>query len=103
MIPVWYYVLNSNMKGDEMTEYVCSDELQDDEYVDPFDTDNHCFKCGEKKDTVEEQYSFGVYAGRMCRECAINGYRDHCGLLDGEQGDYRILEAEGEVYWEDDY
>jgi len=84
-------------------EFMCADELCDDEYTDPFGADNHCFKCGKNKDTVEEQYSFGVYAGRMCRECAIKGYRDHCGLLDGEQGNPRELEEMGEVYWEEDY
>ena len=86
-----------------MTEYGCADELQDDEYVDPFDTDNHCFKCDEKKDTVEEPYSFGVYAGRMCRECAINGYRDHCGLLDGHQGNPADLDEYPDHYYEEEY
>jgi hypothetical protein len=71
------------------------------EYVPDFTS--VCRKCGEEKDTVEEQYSYGVYAGKMCRECAINGYRDHCGLLDDEQGDPRELEEMGEVYWEEDY
>jgi len=64
----------------------------------------HCFRCGEEKDSVEGQYSYGVYAGKMCRECAISGYRDACGLLDGEQGSPSELEEMGETYWaEDDY
>jgi len=46
-----------------------------------------CPRCNQRKSTIDEQYSFGVYAGVMCRECAIRGYRDACGLLDGQQGD----------------
>lgn len=45
-----------------------------------------CSRCGEELDDVEERYSFGVYAGRLCRRCAIDGYVDHCGLIDGGQG-----------------
>ena len=65
------------------------------------DFNDHCFKCGEDKDTVEEQYSYGVYAGKMCRECAISGFRDNCGLLDGEQGSPSELMEMGETYWEE--
>lgn len=53
---------------------------------------NSCTSCGEEKDDVERRYSFGVYAGRMCESCAINGYRDACGLLDGQQGDPNDLD-----------
>lgn len=55
-----------------------------------------CTRCGSKKD-VEDRHSFGIPAGRLCRECAVNGYKDSCGLLDGEQGDPRELEEMGEV------
>jgi len=87
----------------EVAGFMMGLEGVEEDCIDSCDYSNHCFKCGEDKDTVEEQYSYGVYAGRMCRECAIDGFRDHCGLLDGEQGDYRELEEMGEVYWEEDY
>jgi hypothetical protein len=42
-----------------------------------------CSKCGETEG-VEKRWSFGYYAGRLCRECCFS-YRDHCGL-DQEMG-----------------
>ena len=30
------------------------------------------------------RYSFGAYAGFLCEKCAIDGYRDHCGLEPSE-------------------
>ena len=30
--------------------------------------------------TVEIRHSAQVYAGRFCEDCAIRGYRDHCGV-----------------------
>ena len=45
-----------------------------------------CPKCSSAQDSVDEQYSFGVYAGIMCTACAIRGFRDGCGHLDGRQG-----------------
>ena len=50
-----------------------------------------CPKCEKPKTDIEEQFSFGVYAGVMCRACAIAGFRDACGHLDG-QGDPRDLD-----------
>ena len=41
--------------------------------------------CKRAKPDVDEQYSFGVYAGVMCGDCARTKYRDGCGL-DGPQG-----------------
>ena len=38
-----------------------------------------CHVCKQLKPDVEKQYSYGVYAGTMCKDCAINGFRDHCG------------------------
>jgi hypothetical protein len=38
-----------------------------------------CRKCGEVKATVDRRYSFGIFAGRMCNECAMT-YKDHCGI-----------------------
>jgi hypothetical protein len=35
---------------------------------------------------IEEQYSYGVYAGVMCRDCAMR-YRDQCGHGPTGQGD----------------
>jgi hypothetical protein len=43
-----------------------------------------CTKCGEESRDVEERWSFGYYAGRLCRECCYS-YRDHCGI-DQEMG-----------------
>ena len=44
-----------------------------------------CGGCSEVKDDVEERYSFGIYAGRFCVECARSHYKDGCGV-DGPQG-----------------
>jgi len=43
-----------------------------------------CTSCETDQD-VEPQYSFGIYAGRLCPKCCLK-YRDHCGI-DQEQGD----------------
>ncbi len=51
-----------------------------------------CPRCSKKKTDIDEQYSFGIYAGVMCSDCAISGYRDACGLLDGQQGDQSELD-----------
>jgi len=56
----------------------------------------HCFGCGQEKPDVEERYSYGIYAGKMCRNCAVMKYKDHCGVITGEQGDPRELEELGE-------
>lgn len=62
--------------------------------------DLRCSRCGEKKNDIEERYSYGIYAGRLCVNCC-SGYRDNCGL-DQPQGDQRELEMMGEVIdeWE---
>jgi len=59
-----------------------------------------CPRCRQSGGNVEEQYSFGVYAGRMCEPCAIAGYRDGCGLIDGQQGSAADLDEPLEA---DDY
>lgn len=61
----------------------------------------NCTHCGEEKDDVEERYSYGVYAGKLCITCCYS-YRDHCGIDQG-QGSPEDLEAMGETYWEEDY
>lgn len=45
-----------------------------------------CPKCERRTTTIEEQYSYGVYAGVMCRACAIDGFRDQCGHGPSGQG-----------------
>ena len=59
-----------------------------------------CPLCRQKANGVQEQYSFQVYAGIMCTECAIHGYRDHCGLSGHSQGDPQDLD---ETYYEEEY
>jgi hypothetical protein len=51
-----------------------------------------CPKCNSAQDSVDEQYSFGVYAGIMCTACAIRSYADGCGHLDGRQGNAAELD-----------
>lgn len=64
--------------------------------------EDYCTKCGQyKPGQVKGRYSFGVYAGRLCKACC-KGYRDHCGI-DQQQGSPSELEAMGETYWEEDY
>lgn len=47
-----------------------------------------CTRCGHEKEDVEERYSFGIYAGRLCAKCAYDSYRDHCGLVKTRDGRY---------------
>ena len=51
-----------------------------------------CPSCHQPSQTIEEQYSFGVYAGIMCRLCAIRGYRDQCGHGPDGQGNPNDLD-----------
>jgi len=63
-----------------------------------------CSRCRQPKSDVEARYSYGIYAGKYCGECAYKGYRDHCGLIKhpngtytkGNQGNTRDLEDMGE-------
>jgi hypothetical protein len=59
-----------------------------------------CSRCGLNKPSVSVKHSYGIYAGRLCDDCARAGYRDACGL-DGEQGSQAELEMDGEVIDED--
>lgn len=54
-----------------------------------------CRKCHKQvpQGQVQQRYSYGVYAGRMCEGCAISGYRDQCGLS-GAQGNPQDLDEE---------
>lgn len=57
-----------------------------------------CSHCGSESDTVEEQYSYGVYAGVLCEPCARTMYRDQCGHGRHGQGtreEYEELEGPG--------
>ena len=55
-----------------------------------------CGYCHELKDDIDERYSFGVYAGKMCTDCCAS-YRDNCGV--GQpQGSPNDLD---EPYYED--
>jgi hypothetical protein len=38
-----------------------------------------CPSCQKMSKSVEEQFSYGIYAGKMCRTCAITKFRDGCG------------------------
>lgn len=49
-------------------------------------------RCGRGE--AEEQYSYGIYAGRMCDACAYEKYRDHCGKTRLEDG--TIIEGSDE-------
>jgi hypothetical protein len=68
-------------------------------YIDEVLASGVCPKCQQKKTDIEEQYSFGVYAGIMCTACAISGFRDACGHTPQGQGDPADLD---EPYWEEE-
>jgi hypothetical protein len=38
-----------------------------------------CPSCHRMSTTVEEQFSYGIYAGKMCRMCATSKFNDTCG------------------------
>ena len=56
-----------------------------------------CTHCGKEQPTVEKRYSFGIYAGELCDECAYTGFRDHCGLVIGADGKYEEGGEQGAV------
>jgi hypothetical protein len=57
-------------------------------------TTSECGYCHEQKPNAkQERYSYSVYAGKMCDECAYSRYRDHCGL-EGEQGNPADLDED---------
>jgi len=45
-----------------------------------------CPSCDRKRKDIDEQYSYGVYAGVMCGDCARRKYADQCGLGPSGQG-----------------
>jgi hypothetical protein len=64
-----------------------------------------CPRCEQPKADIDEQYSFGCYAGVMCTACAIHGYRDACGHRAEGQGtaaEYEELAGPGTYYEEVD-
>ena len=62
--------------------------------------DYWCGGCGGFKADVEPRFSYGVPAGKRCKECCY-GYRDHCGI-DQPQGSPAELEAMGETYYSEE-
>lgn len=61
-------------------------------YLDDVLASGICPSCDKPSHTIEEQYSFGVYAGVMCEQCARSKYRDQCGHGPEGQGDPRDLD-----------
>lgn len=59
-------------------------------------TTSECAYCNEQKPHArQERYSAGVYAGRMCDDCAYSRYRDHCGTPQLTQADLdEVIEPE---------
>ena len=55
-----------------------------------------CPSCHQPKTTIEEQYSYRIYAGIMCRDCAIRKFRDRCGHGPRGQGHPQDLRDMGE-------
>jgi hypothetical protein len=63
-----------------------------------------CPRCKEfetEDNPVDERYSFGCYAGILCRKCAIRGYIDHCGI-DRPMGTPSEWNELGDVPYDDD-
>lgn len=58
-----------------------------------------CPKCEQAKPDIDEQFSFGVYAGVMCTDCAVRGFTDNCGHRPEGQGDPNDLD---EPYYEEE-
>jgi hypothetical protein len=58
-----------------------------------------CKEMGTEDNPIDEQYSFGFYAGFFCKKCAIRGYRDQCGH--GPEGQGNPYDLDEQV--EDDY
>ena len=58
---------------------------------------DYCRSCQYLDDSVTGRYSFGIYAGILCDDCAKSKYRDQCGLGEDGQGSQAELEEMGEV------
>jgi hypothetical protein len=56
-----------------------------------------CPRCQKKSSTIDQQYSFGVYAGVMCKPCAIRGFTDGCGHNQpmGTRAEYEAIAGVG--------
>ena len=55
-------------------------------YIDEVLERGICPRCDRRSSTIDEQYSYGVYAGVMCKACAIAGFNDACGHRPEGQG-----------------
>jgi predicted amidophosphoribosyltransferase len=64
-----------------------------------------CPRCQQPANDIDEQYSYGVYAGVMCQSCAISGYRDSCGhrRAMGTQAEYEEMAGVGSYEEEPDW
>jgi hypothetical protein len=95
---------NEDKKASSYFDITKTAQWFDEAIKQPNDDPIPCNRCGEMKPDVEERDSFGIYAGKMCCECAYAGYRDHCGLIknpdgtfsEGGQGNPAELEEMGE-------
>ena len=91
------YSHHRNVRTIEMSETVYEFYARGRPIADP----EHCGGCGKDGlDDVEERYSHGVYAGKLCTKCCYR-YRDHCGVDDDEQGSPNEMIESGETYWEE--
>jgi len=55
-------------------------------YLDDCLASGICPRCKQPADDIDEQTSYGVYAGVMCKPCAVKGFRDACGHRPEGQG-----------------
>jgi len=66
-------VTDSDIKNYEDAQRMC-----------PIIKESTCTSCGNVTEDVEERYSAGIYAGRLCISCCSE-YRDNCGVTGEEQ------------------
>lgn len=52
-----------------------------------------CGRCGKRRTDVEDRYSFGIYAGRLCTPCC-GSYRDNCGVGRAQGNPYAELDEQ---------
>lgn len=70
-------------------------------YLDEVLESGVCPRCEKRRNDIDEQYSYGVYAGVMCTSCAVAGFRDACGHRPEGQGRAQELIEDGEQYYEE--
>jgi hypothetical protein len=62
-----------------------------------------CPRCDKKRNDIDEQYSFGAYAGVMCTDCAKQGFKDQCGHGRPMGTRQQYEEENGPGTYDDDY